>query len=47
MTKINGTIEAKGIQIRATLDSNGNDYISITDIARFHDPDNPRYVIQN
>lgn len=47
MTKVNSTIEAKGLNIRATLSSEGNDYISLTDIAKYQDVENPRFIIQN
>ncbi len=47
MIKVNGTISAKGVDIHATLSSNHNDYISLTDIAKYRDADNPRYIIQN
>lgn len=47
MTTVNGNIEAKGITIRARLSSDGDDYISLTDIAKYEDEDNPRYIIQN
>ena len=47
MTKVNGTIEAQGISIRATLSSEGSDYISLTDIAKYQDEENPRFIIQN
>ena len=35
MTTVNGSIEAKGLSIRARLSSEGNDYISLTDIAKY------------
>lgn len=47
MTTVNGNIEAKGITIRAKLSSDGNDYISLTDIAKYQDEENPRFIIQN
>ncbi|SHI52876.1 KilA-N domain-containing protein [Anaerovibrio lipolyticus DSM 3074] len=47
MTTVNGNIEAKGLTIRANLSSDGDDYISLTDIAKYEDEDNPRYIIQN
>lgn len=37
--KINSTISAKGIDIRTTLSSDHNDYISLTDIAKFKSED--------
>ena len=45
--KISGTINAKGINIRTTLSSDNNDYISLTDIAKFRNPDFPADVIKN
>ena len=39
MTKINGTIEAKGLNIRVNLSSDGSDYISLTDIAKYKSED--------
>ena len=47
MTTVNGTIEAQGISIRATLSSEGNDYISLTDIAKYHNTERPADVIKN
>lgn len=38
-SKVNGTISAKGIDIRTTLSSDNNDYISLTDIAKFKSED--------
>ena len=46
MKKVNGTIEAKGLSIRATLSGDGIDYISLTDIAKYKS-DNPSIVINN
>lgn len=39
MTKINSKLEAKGLAIRATLSSEGKDYISLTDIAKYQSED--------
>jgi hypothetical protein len=39
-------LEVKGIQI-SLFKKNSDDYISLTDIARYKNPDNPRFVIQN
>ncbi len=47
MPKINGTITAQGIHIHAKLSSDDNDFISLTDIARYRDAKNPGYIIQN
>ena len=46
MTTVTGNIEAKGVSIRAKLASDGNDYISLTDIARYKSP-NPSLVINH
>ena len=37
MVKVSGTITAKGVNIHAKLSSDNNDYISLTDIARYRD----------
>lgn len=47
MLQISGIIKAKDTDIRITLSSNGDDYISLTDIAKYRDSNNPRYIIQN
>lgn len=47
MVKISGIIEAKGVNIHAKLSSDNNDYLSLTDIARYRDDENPGYIIQN
>ena len=47
MTIVNRSIDVKGLTIRAKLSSKGDDYISLTDIAKYEDEDNPRYIIQN
>jgi len=47
MPKVNGTIEANGLSIRATLNSDGNDYISLTDIAKYHNSERSADVIKN
>lgn len=44
---VNGTINAKGVNIRARLTTEGNDYISLTDIAKFKNPEFPAEVIKN
>ena len=41
MVKISGIIEAKGVNIPAKLSSDNNDYLSLTDIARYRDDENP------
>ena len=47
MTTLTGNIEAKGITIRAKLTSEGNDYISLTDIAKYHNTERPADVVKN
>ena len=46
--KVQSVIHANGVDI-AVVTSIGNedDYISLTDIAKYRDKDNPRYIIQN
>ena len=46
MEKIEGVIKANGVEIRISS-SNTDDYISLTDIAKYRDPENPRFIIQN
>ena len=41
------TIEAKGFSIQIYTEDFKNDYISLTDIARYKNTDDPRFVIQN
>jgi hypothetical protein len=41
------TIEAKGFAIQIYTEDFKNDYISLTDIARYKNNDDPRFVIQN
>lgn len=46
--KVESTINANGIEISVvTTVGTEDDYISLTDIAKYSDPDNPRYIIQN
>ena len=40
-------IEAKGFSIQIYTEDFKNDYISLTDIARYRNTDDPRFVIQN
>ncbi len=52
MTKISKknikeTIHAKGIDIRIYTKDFENDFISLTDIAKYRNADDPRFVIQN
>ena len=42
----NQKIKVKGTKIVISK-QNGNDYISLTDMAKSKNPDDPRYVIQN
>ena len=41
------TIEAKGFAIQIYTEDFKNDYISLTDIAKYKNTDDPRFVIQN
>ena len=41
------TIEAKGLSIQVYIENFKNDYISLTDIAKYKNTDDPRFVIQN
>ena len=41
------TIKAKGLSIQVYTEDFQNDYISLTDIARYKNTDDPRFVIQN
>ncbi len=43
----NKKIYVKGKKIAITVSTIGDDYISLTDIARFQDPDRTNYIIQN
>ena len=46
--KIESVIHANGVDITVvTTVGNEEDYISLTDIAKYQDEDNPRYIIQN
>ncbi|BAW18123.1 KilA-N domain protein [Mycoplasmopsis bovigenitalium] len=40
-------LEAKGFEIQIYTEDFKNDYISLTDIARYKNEDDPRFVIQN
>ncbi|CAM3216626.1 KilA-N domain-containing protein [Streptobacillus ratti] len=42
-----GTIEAQGFSIQIYTEDFKNDYISLTDIAKYRNSDDPRFVIQN
>ena len=41
------TIEAKGFAIQIYTEDFKNAYISLTDIAKYKNTDDPRFVIQN
>ena len=41
------TIEAQGFSIQIYTEDFKNDYISLTDIAKYRNSDDPRFVIQN
>ena len=41
------TIEANGFSIQIYTEDFKNDYISLTDIAKYRNSDDPRFVIQN
>ncbi|MDW2906566.1 KilA-N domain-containing protein [Mesomycoplasma ovipneumoniae] len=41
------TLEARGFEIQIYTEDFKNDYISLTDIARYKNKDEPRFVIQN
>lgn len=41
------TIKAKGFEIQVYTKDFKNDYVSLTDIARYKNTDDPRFVIQN
>lgn len=46
--KVNSVIHANGVDISVvTTIGSEDDYISLTDIAKFHNPELPGYVIQN
>ena len=48
MSKINKEqISAKGFSIQVYTEDFKNDYISLTDIAKYKNTDDPRFVIQN
>ena len=41
------TMEAKGFSIQIYTEDFKNEYISLTDIAKYRNTDDPRFVIQN
>lgn len=48
MSKIKkDTIQAQGVSIEVYTEDFKNDYISLTDIAKYKNDDDPRFVIQN
>ena len=40
-------ISAKGLSIQVYTEDFKNDYLSLTDIAKYKNTDDPRFVIQN
>ena len=42
-----GKLVVKGAEISVQWNSERDDFISLTDIAKLKDSDNPRYIIQN
>jgi hypothetical protein len=40
-------IEVKNIEVAVRYDDTGDEYISLTDIARFKNPDEPKIVVVN
>ncbi len=44
---VKSKIHAKDVEISVITYLNNEDYISLTDIARYRDEENPRYIIQN
>lgn len=45
--EIKNTIHAKDTEISVLSSANKDDYISLTDLAKYRDIDNPRFIIQN
>ena len=46
--KVESVIHAEGVDISVvTTVGSEDDYISLTDIAKYQDPENPRFIIQN
>ena len=45
--KISEVIKANGIDVKTILSSDSNDYLSLTDLAKFKNPDTPKDVIKN
>lgn len=43
----NSTVSAKGLEIRAILTTEDNDYLSLTDIAKYKNSDAPADVVKN
>ena len=41
------TIKAKGFEIQVYTRDFKNDFVSLTDIARYKNTDDPRFIIQN
>lgn len=45
--KVESTIHAQGTEISILSSANEDDFISLTDLARYRNPELPGYVIQN
>lgn len=45
--KLKGTISANGLSVRTILSSDGDDYISLTDLAKFKNKESPADIIKN
>ena len=45
--KLKGTISANGLSVRTILSSDGDDYISLTDLAKFKNKEAPADIIKN
>ena len=46
-TNLNKTISASGLTVRTKLAFDGRDFISLTDIAKYHNSERPADVIKN
>ena len=47
MTKVNKVVQFQNIDIHINIGKNDDDYISLTDMARFKNPDEPKDVVKN
>ena len=45
--KLKGTISANGLSVRTILSSDGDDYTSLTDLAKFKNKESPADIIKN